>query len=85
MNTPTRHAITKAAMTAIPARMNPTTRQISERSAIWEGSFGTGVGICAGKHSPAALRSLHDLRKRIPCGSPAASMALRDRGATFAR
>ncbi len=39
-------------MTARPARKNTTTRQISDRSAIWAGSLGTGFGISASKHSP---------------------------------
>ena len=45
-------------MTAIPATRNTTTRQISDRSAIWEGSLGIGVGIGAGKHSPAGAGGL---------------------------
>ena len=45
-------------MTAIAATVNMTTRQISDRNALWEGSVGTGVGICAREHSPrAAVRA----------------------------
>ena len=50
-NAPTRHAITKAAMTAIAATKNTITRQINDRSAVWEGSLGAGCGMGAAKHS----------------------------------
>jgi hypothetical protein len=53
VNAPTRHAMANAAMTAIPATTNTATRQISDRSAIWEGSLGSGVGILSQRANSA--------------------------------
>jgi len=56
-------------MTAIAATKKKTTRQISDRRAVWEGSIGTGVGICGGSivwtAAPVALHDLHELATRL--------------------
>ena len=44
MNAPIQYAIANAAMTAIPATKNTMKRRTIERSAISEGSVGTGGG-----------------------------------------
>jgi hypothetical protein len=54
VNAPTRQAMTNAAMTTSAATTITITRRISDRSAIWEGSLGAGVGIGAGEDSPGA-------------------------------
>ena len=54
MNAPTRHAMMKAAITIAAATRITTTRLISDRSAIWDGSFGAGFDIGGGENSPGA-------------------------------
>jgi len=75
-------------MTAIPAAENTATRQISDRSPVWEGSLGSGFGIGAGEHSPGGIGAATALTQGAPLPpdphsvafSAATSVTLRDRG-----